>query len=200
MSPISSGTLALEPTIAAMTAKYGTAVGSSIAATDAPATNAEPAPPRGAGSGRRAKCRRRSQIAAAQARRITPATSSITCLAVRCGCGISPSNSLPGPSVNTSPPARLTANTPVVNCATRTTGLGTVARYRPGVTVVGFSESAKPTDSTKPTRRSIAARALSGDVRVPQLPQPARAEILLAHAGNGVAERRSSGKERRIID
>ena len=60
-SPISWGMLASDATIDAMTAKYGAAVGSSIAAIDAPVTNAEPPPALRPGSSRRARlCSRAS--------------------------------------------------------------------------------------------------------------------------------------------
>jgi hypothetical protein len=120
--------LALDATIPAITAKYGAAVGSSIAAIDAPVTNAERPPPLRPGSSRRARDRRPTKIAAAMTSRATPATSSITCLTVPWGCGASPSSNLPGPIVSTRPPTRLTLNTPVVNCVTRQTRSLSVAK------------------------------------------------------------------------
>ena len=93
---------------------------------------------------------------------MTPATSSITCLAVRWGCGTSPSSNLPGPIVSTRPTARFTVNTPVVNCVTRKARLGTVARYSAGPTVLGLSEFATPTNMTAaPASRSIAPPRLA---------------------------------------
>ena len=50
-----------------------------------------------------------------------------------------------------------------MNSITRRIGLGTVARYSAGPTVLGFRESARPTDSATPIRRSIACSALPGN-------------------------------------
>jgi hypothetical protein len=93
-----------------------------------PAINAEPPPPLRPGSSRRARLRRPRHRATATTSRTTPATSSITCLTVPWGCGTSPRSNLPGPIVNTRPPAKVTLNTPIVNCVTRQTRLWTVAR------------------------------------------------------------------------
>ena len=57
--------LAFAATIPAITAKYGAAVGSSIAAIDAPVTNAECPPPPRPGSSRRARDRRPTKTATA---------------------------------------------------------------------------------------------------------------------------------------
>ena len=113
-----------------MTAKYGTAVGSSTAAIEAPVIKQEPEPelPPRIGSSRRARPRRPTHSATAAASRPTPATSSITCLTVPRGCGTSPSNNLPGPIVNMRPARKFTAKTPIVNCVTRTAALRAVAR------------------------------------------------------------------------
>ena len=78
---------------------------------------------RGPGSSRRAKDRRPRRIATATISRTTPATSSITCLTVPCGCGTRPSSSLPGPIVSTMPPTKVTLKPPIVNCVTRQTVL-----------------------------------------------------------------------------
>ena len=92
--------------------------GSSIVAIDAPVTNAECPPPPRPGSSRRARERRPTKTATASSSRTTPTTSSITCLTVPWGCGTRPSSSLPGPIVSTTPPTKLTLNTPTVNCVT----------------------------------------------------------------------------------
>ena len=58
------------------------------------------------------------------------------------------------------PPTKLTLNTPIVNCVTRQTRCRPVAMYSAGPTVLGLSESARPTEIATPIRRSIACHLL----------------------------------------
>ena len=120
--------LALDATMAATTAKYGSAVGIPTAVIEAPVINAEPPSAVGIGRARRARRRREIHNPAAQRSRATPATSSITCLTVPLGRGTSPISHPPGPVISTTPTTKCTTNTPIVNSRTRRTRAGTVAK------------------------------------------------------------------------
>ncbi len=115
------------------------------------------------GSLLRAKDFRLDQRRAASTRMITPATSSITCLAVAPGRGMSARSSCPRPSMINKPASRFTANTPTMNPPTWRRRWSVVARYRAGATVEGFSESPIAIETTRinlnmrPTRQASLA-------------------------------------------
>src|SRR4051794_38829253 len=190
----SSRLLLSDSTIAAMTAKYGIAVGSSTSMIPAPSRNDERPTWRSLCSTLPLSRDRTRQSTAAATRAAIPRRISIWCWTVAPGRGTASTRSFPGPKMRMNPPTRLTRNTPTVNEATLLRAFFVVARKSAGPTVVGLAESMAATATTR--AMSASTRRIYRSRRSVQLERLAHGALLRAPQERGDAVRQLARRER----
>src|SRR5436190_12913070 len=160
------------PNVARIAAKYGNAVGSSIAMIPAPTRNEDRPAPFGARVSRERRRARNTHSNPAATSSTIPIASSRTCRVCADGWAIRATRVRPSAKRITRPPAVETTKTPAVKNERRRIGCSPSAITTAGASVDGLSESSAPTDSTRiasaPTARAshIAAVRWRGMTRV----------------------------------